>query len=317
MADKALGIDIGGTNTKAGLVTLDGEISHFQKMPTDAHGSDPAPFLARLFDLVDPVFAEAKGSLIGIGVSMHGAQADDRSGPIACNNTPALRGLNMRGTLEQRYGLPVVVNNDLTAHGLAEYRFGSGRGVKRFMCFAIGTGLGAGVILNGEALRFNGGTAGDTGRMIIDPEGEPDVYGARGSAEGLCGVVGIERLARQRYGHDVPAHEVIAAARAGSDPTAVAVIQQIGSYLGLALANLAMVFMPDKIALTGGTAEAGQVLLDAVKTRFESIVGDYHRNIAQLIPDYDGVEIVLGESRGETGVLGAVVELFPSDNHSG
>ncbi|RPI94695.1 MAG: ROK family protein, partial [Chloroflexi bacterium] len=174
-----------------------------------------------------------------------------------------------------------------------------------------GTGLGAGVIMNGEPLRFLGGNAGDTGIIILEPDGPPDVYGARGSAEALCGVPGIERLAQAVYGYPVPAHEVIRAAREGSSEQAIRVIQQIGSYLGQTLASLCSIFLPDRVALTGGTAEAGTVLLDACRRRFDSLVADYHRTIADMAPNfYSGVEIVLGEKRSESGMVGAVVEIF-------
>ncbi len=306
---KLLGIDIGGTNTKVGVVDPHGDLLAFQKMPTEAFGTDPAPYLARLAALIEQV--RAGHTFDGIGVSMHGMLDDAGNGPSLCNNTPSLRGLNMRGWLESRYHLPVIVNNDLTAHALAEYYFGSGRQAKRFMCLALGTGLGAGVIINGKPLKFLGGRAGDTGRIIIDPDGPPDVYGARGSAEALCGVAGIERLAEQRYRRQVAAHDVIAAARDLTDPTAVQIMQQIGEYIGQLLASLCMIFLPDKVALTGGTAEAGAVLLEAVRVRFEAIAGEYHRTFARLMPDeYAGVAIVLGERKGETGVLGAVVELL-------
>lgn len=306
----ALGIDIGGSNTKMGLVSPSGELVAVHRMPTDARGSDPGPFLERFFPLVDETIRDVQKGLIGIGVSMHGAIDDERRGPLACNNTPALRGLDMRGLLEDRYGLTVVINNDLTAHSLGEYYFGTGRGSRRFMALAIGTGLGAGIIIDGQPLRFGHGTAGDTGRLIIDPDGPVDVYGVRGSAEILCGVPGIERLARLHFGYDVPARDVITAARERSDERAMAVIRQVGEYLGFTLANLSMIFYPDKVALTGGTAEAGEVLLEACRARFYELLGDYYRIVSELTGNaIRPVEIVLGAG-GETGILGAVVELF-------
>lgn len=304
----ALGIDIGGTNTKLALVTPAGELGEVHRMPTAAHGSDPAPFFARLYDLIDPVLAEA--DVIGIGVSTHGAIADDRSGPVACNNTPALRGVNMRGLLAERYDLPVILNNDLTAHTLGEYHFGTGQGSRHFMAMAIGTGLGAGIIINGEPLRFVYGNAGDTGRLILEPDGPPDVYGVRGSAEALCGVPGIERLARENYGWNTDARTVISAARVGSDERATAIMAQIGMYLGTTLANLALLFYPDRIALTGGTAAAGEVLRAACQRQFDALLGDYYYTVTGLMDEsFRQAEIVLGGG-GETGILGAVVELF-------
>jgi glucokinase len=307
----ALGIDIGGSYTKIGLVSVDGEISAFRRIATTAKGTNPQPFLDDLIANGREVRAAALGPLLGVGISTHGYIDDARRGPVVCANTPALRGLNLRGLFENAFELPVVVNNDLTAHALAEYHYGSGRGARRFLCMAIGTGLGAGVVNNGSALRFVGGNAGDTGRVIVEPGGPPDMYGARGSAEALCGIPGVERLALSYYGHPVAATDVIRAAREGSDDRAVRVMRQIGEYLGQALATLCSIYLPEKVALTGGTAEAGPVLLEACRQRFEVLVADYHRAIAESAPDfYSGVEIVLGEMRGETGMVGAVVEIF-------
>ncbi len=191
------------------------------------------------------VMAQADLLLIGIGVSTHGFIDDARRGPLVCQNTPALTGVNLKGLLENHFHLPTIVNNDLTAHMLAEYTYGSGRGVRRFLCMALGTGLGAGVMLNGQPVRLIGGKPGDTGRIIIEPGAEETcVYGVRGSAEALIGTPHIERLAQRAYGRAVAAHEVIAAARDGSDATAVAIISQIGACLGQTLASLCSLFLP-------------------------------------------------------------------------
>ncbi len=307
----ALGIDIGGTHTKLGLVNPLGEISAFRRIPTDARGHDAGPYLDKLTATAQAILAEADAPIIGVGLSAHGHWDDARRTSVLCENTPALQGLEMAKILEDAFALPVVINNDLTAHALAEYVYGSGYGVRRFMVMAIGTGLGVGVIVNGEPLRYIEGTPGDSGRLILEPGGAPDVLGVRGSAEGLCGVAGIERMAAERYGREIRAYEVIQAARVGNDPIANAIMTQVGTYLGQALALLSPVFLPNKIALTGGTTEAGPVLLEAVQAQFDAWMGDYHRTLAREAPDYySEIEIVIGEMRGETGVVGAVVELF-------
>jgi glucokinase len=307
----AIGIDIGGTNTKIGLIHRTGKILGFQSFPSETKGDDPSNFLRRVEDNIWQILEKAEETPLGIGFSVHGYLTSDGKGPLICYNTPALMGFNLHDWARQRFGYPVIINNDLIAHTLAEYTFGSGRGARRFMSLAIGTGLGAGVIIDGKPLRIIGGTTGDPGRVILDPAGPECVYGVKGSAEALCGVPHIERLASERYGYPVYANEVISAARRGDDPIAVEVIQQIGSYLGLWLASLCALFLPDRVALTGGTAEAGSILLEACQKRFEEAAGKYHQILASWAGDYyRGVEIVLGEKRYETGVLGAVVELF-------
>lgn len=307
----ALGIDIGGTHTKIGLVDETGKIHAFRRIITDAKGTDPQPYLDNLLLNARQVLAETGADTAGVGLSTHGHLDEARRGPILCENTPALKDVDMRGLLETAFDRPVVVNNDLTAHALAEYYYGSGQGVRRFMVLAMGTGLGVGVIANGVPLRYIEGTPGDSGRVILDPDGTPDVLGVRGSAEGLCGVRGIERLAREKYGRETAAHEVIQAAREGQDPAAREIMAQVGEYVGHMLALLTPVFLPNKIAITGGTTESGAVMLEACRTRFDALIGDYHRTLAAMAPDYySDVEIVYGAMRGETGVVGAVVELF-------
>ncbi|HVU12040.1 MAG TPA: ROK family protein, partial [Phototrophicaceae bacterium] len=153
--------------------------------------------------------------------------------------------------------------------------------------------------------------SGNTGLIILDPRAPRDSNGIRGSAEGLCGTLGIERLALERYGHEVEAHQVIAAARAGDDSIAQAIMAQIGTWLGQTLASLSVIFYPQRIALTGGTASAGDVLLNACRKEFDDLAGDFFRDLAlNTGGHFRDVEIVLGEGGGETGLLGAAVELF-------
>jgi glucokinase len=306
----ALGIDVGGTSTKVGLVDVAGQVSAFERISTDVGTEPPDPFLARLTDCVRRVLDRAPADVVGIGLSVHGWTDDARRGPILCVNTPSLHGVDMKGILSEAFGLPVVVNNDLTAHVMAEYAYGVGQGARRFLCLALGTGLGAGVVVNGEPLRYVGGCAGDTGHVILEPGGPACSTGCRGCAEALCGVEGIERLAREEYGKAMSAHEVIAAAREGSDEKALAVMSRIGRFVGQLLASLSVIYLPDRMALTGGTAEAGPVLLEAARGRWDVLVGDFHRTYVRMGDYYDGTEIVLGRTRGETGVVGAVVELL-------
>jgi len=307
----ALGFDVGGTNTKLGLVSLDGSITHFRHFTTDAHGDSPEPFLANLTGNITELLELAKGDVLGVGMSVHGWTNEDRTAPILCFNTPALHNVPLTKLIGERFGLPTVLNMDLTAHALAEYTFGSGRGTNRFMCVALGTGVGAGVVINGEPLRFVGGSAGDNGHIILQPGGPSCSQGCKGCAEALIGVAGIERLGHAAYGRNITAFEVITAAREGTSPHAIEVMSKIGDYVGQLFASLSVIYLPDRIALTGGTSEAGSIILDAAKARFNELAGQYHQLFDKYAGDYyNGVDIVLGEMRGETGVVGAVVELL-------
>jgi glucokinase len=307
----ALGFDLGGSHTKLGLISRSGQVLAFEEIPTDVESAGLEDFLQRFLERLQALFARSSGQVIGIGGSMLGWNDEGRSGPFLCFNAPSLHGLNLREILEDRFHLPVRLIDDTNAHTLAEYTFGSGRGHRRFMNLAMGTGLSAGVIIDGKPLLFTFGCVGDPGHIILRPGGPVCSAGCRGCAEALIGVEGIERLALERYGAPKTARQVIDLARWRDDPVAVEVMQEIGSYTGELLASLSHIFLPERISLSGGTANAGEVLLQSARERFEYLNGDYHRNYSAFSGGhYRGVEIVLGELKEQTGLIGSVVDLF-------
>jgi glucokinase len=307
----ALGFDIGGTTTKVGLVSQSGHILAIKKIPTDVETTGLDPFLEKFLALLRGVLAQAGQPVVGIGGTFLGWIDEARSGPYLCINAPSLHGLNLRKILDEQFGLPVQLIDDSNAHALAEYSFGTGQGCRRFLNLAMGTGLSAAIILYGKPLQFTCGCAGDTGHMILRPGGPTCSAGCKGCGEALIGVAGIERLALEKYGRPVTARQVIELARSGRDPLATAVISEIGGYAGELLASISHIFLPERISLSGGTANAGETLLKAVQDRFEYLVGDYHRLYASRSGGYyEGVEIVLGKLKEETGMIGATVGLF-------
>jgi glucokinase len=306
-----LGFDIGGSTTKVGLVSRSGQILAIAKTPTDVESSGLDRFLEKFLALLHSMLAQAGGPVLGIGGTFLGWIDEARSGPYLCINAPTLHGLNLQKILDEQFQLPVQLIDDSNAHALAEYTFGTGQGCRRFMNLAMGTGLSAAVILYGKPLQFTCGCAGDTGHLILRPGGPSCSAGCKGCGEALIGVAGIERLALEKYGRPVSARQVIELARLGQDPLARAVISEIGAYTGELLASLSHIFLPERISLSGGTANAGETLLKAVQERFEYLVGDYHRLYASRSGGYyDGVEIVLGKLKEETGMIGATVDLF-------
>ena len=307
----ALGFDIGGSKTKIGLVTQSGKIIAYKDFPTNVQEGSLEAFVDDLVKEIYAVLDLVDRNVIGIGATFLGWIDEARTGPFLCMNAPALHGFNLRGMLEAEFHLPVVLIDDVNAHTLAEYTYGSGQGYRRFMCLAMGTGLSAGVIINGKPLQFTGGCAGDTGHIILRPGGPVCTAGCRGCAEALIGVAGIERLGLEKYGSYKPAYEIIKGAREGNNPVAIEVMQQIGMYTGELLASLSHIFLPERISLTGGIAKAGKVLLDATIEKFEQLVGDYHRVYSKFSGGYySGVDIVLSKLEDKTGLIGAVVQLF-------
>jgi glucokinase len=307
----AVGIDIGGTNTKLGLININGKVDKFCSFPTEASGNNPDVFLSRLKGHVQNLLDENFESCIGIGISTHGYLNNTRRSPLVCRNTPALSGFDLVEWSEQTFGKKTILNNDLIAHALAEYYFGYGKQARRFMCMAVGTGFGVGVILDGSPLRLVGETTGDAGRIIIEPNGIKCNYGVSGSIEALVGTKNIERMAFEYYGEKKAAFDVIKLAKSKNDRNAQQIMEKIGEYLGYALASLSAIFLPEKVAITGGTAEAGEVLLDACSKKYFELMGDYLNLLKTENTElFNGVEIYLGKQRAESGIIGSVVELF-------
>jgi glucokinase len=268
-------------------------------------------YLERLLLHLRGMLERAERPIVGIGGTFLGWIDETHSGPFLPFNAPSLNRVNLRKILENEFDLPIQLIDDSSAHTLAEFTYGSGRGQRRFMNLAMGTGITAGIILEGKPLQFTGGCAGDTGHLILRPGGPTCTAGCKGCAEALIGVEGIERLALATFGKPITAHRVIELARRGNDSRAAAIITEIGVYVGELLASLSHIFLPERISLSGGTAKAGKVLLKAVQECFEYLNGDYHRSYSsQSGGYYKGVDIVLGELKGETGMIGSVVYLF-------
>lgn len=299
----AIGIDIGGSFTKIALVDQNADLSQLQVIETASHG-EVEPYLEKIEEIVYSLIKEKPR---GLGINLPGFLSDDGRCIVYNPNTPALEGLDFISRFS-KFGLPVKTEQDLNAPAISEYYFGAGRGTHRFMAVPIGTGVGAGMIVDGQVLRFSGYTTGDAGHIIIEPDGPPCTGGCRGCAEALVTVPAIERDALAALnsgaaeslrpyfdGERIPAQAVIQAARQG-DPAAVSIMSRIAKRLGLWLASLAPIFLPERIALCGGVAEAGDFFLEECRKRFLSLTGAAYSQNCQ---------IVLGTFCGLAGVVGA------------
>lgn len=247
--------------------------------------------------------------ILGVGVSTTGFVAPDRCSIRFSPNTPALVGIDFVDQLVP-LGWPVVVDADLNAAALGEWAFGAGRGASRLLVATIGTGLGAGVIVNNQVVRFSAHMAGDTGHVILDPTGPRCTAGCRGCAEAFVSTPGLLRTyaqaAKRKSGSSAnsrldleiegaTARTVIAGALA-AEPVALAALTEVGGWAGQWLASLAPIFLPERIVLCGGIAQAGEALLLPCRARFAELVG----------PEYT-CAIVTGELGALAGAVGAAV----------
>lgn len=314
----AIGIDIGGTTTKLALVDSCGEIHTLNTIPTEGQIGTEV-YVTNLLDETDQLveFANSAGfSLQGIGISVAGFIDPAHTKMVFNPNIPALVEYPITQIYEQRFRLPVILEVDSNSATLGEYQFGAGRFSQRFMCLAIGTGVGGGMTIGGHLLRFAYECMGDMGHVIVEPGGPPCNVGCRGCAEAMISAPAVAQHAKRGLSNqtdsdlhrligekgDLYAQDVIEAAKQG-DNFAVSVLARTGHWLGVALASLAPLFLPDCIAIAGGVSEAGDLLLSPALETLKTISGDfYHENVI----------VTKAELGWKATVLGAAVPLLRS-----
>jgi len=287
----ALGVDIGGTNTKVALVSDSGDVAGIETFPT---GLDRAVLLANVRDAASRCRGSA--SIRGAGVAVAGFINDKRDRLSYNPNLEWLVGFPLRDAMANALGAPVTLEVDSNASTLGEYRFGAGRGSQRFLCLAAGTGLGVGMIIGGALIRFMGECIGDAGHVVVDANGPECPCGGHGCAE----VMVSERTIVQKAQSGATLRDVMESARQGN-ARAVAELSAAGSALGIAMASLSQIFFPDRIALAGGLAEAEDLVLPAAEAAFRRTVNAEARALVGV------VKAALG---WRATVVGAAVPLF-------
>jgi glucokinase len=284
-------IDIGGTATKIGVVAEDGTIVRRRTMSTSVDG-EPMPLvdaIASSLRLILDARATQRNPVSGIGVSVAGFLDPEHSAMIHNANLPALRGFPLRRALEERLSLDCRLEVDSNAAVVAEYRHGAGRGSARLLGVTVGTGLGGGVIIDGELLRYTGECAGDLGHIIVDPKGRLCTCGARGCLEAMVNSAALSERARGRK-----PREIVNSGRQG-DKLARKALAETGWWLGLGLASLSPVFAPDRIVVGGGIAAAGELLLESVRTSYRTHARPEFREKVQVVgSSFDGWEGMVG-----------------------
>lgn len=236
------GLDIGGT--KSALVVGDetGKLLFRRELPTADY-----PRWDALLEALLAAAPSEYGAPVAAGVSCGGPLDAGRGLILSPPNLPGWDEVPITAWLEERLGVPAYLQNDADACALAEWRFGAGRGTRNMVFMTFGTGLGAGLILNGALYSGACGMAGEAGHFRMASSG-PVGYGKEGSWEGFCSGGGLRQLAQQRLGRDMTARDLAEAADAG-DTGAIAVLEESARMLGRGLALLMDLLNPERIVL--------------------------------------------------------------------
>ncbi len=294
-----LGLDIGGTKCAVTVCeACDGSLRVLDKKAFATDTSIPAEQMLAAYYPVMHSYLETY-HCVCIGISC-GGPLDSQSGVIiAPPNLPNFKNLPIVKLLEREFGVPVFLQNDANACALAEWRFGAGQGVKNMVFLTFGTGLGAGLILDGRLYEGTNGNAGEVGHIRLAPDG-PVGFGKRGSFEGFCSGGGIAQLgldlARKACKQGVtPAYydpedpgsvsaKTVAQAAFAGDETALAVYALSGASLGKGLSVLIDILNPEKIVIGSIFSRSQALLWDACQKELEREALAVSLGVCQVVP---------------------------------
>ncbi len=310
MKDLLIGVDIGGTTIKHGIITKEGTLIEKWEIDTDItnHGEN-VPYdiwnsiKTRLTDL-----QIGYDRLIGIGVGAPGF-IDPISGVVAIAVNIGWHDFNLKEILENLSNLPVYIDNDANIAALGENWKGSGQLVSNMLAVTLGTGVGGGIIANGQILTGTNGTGAEIGHMTVIPEnGYHCNCGRTGCLETIASATGFVRVAKQwieegkadslkvrlQEQGNLSTKDIFEIARSGDESTNQ-LIEYILDHLGLALANLAVTLNPAKIVIGGGVSKAGEQLSKPLQKSFDKYA---------LPRAKEACEIVIADLGNDAGIFG-------------
>ena len=296
----AIGIDIGGTKVAGGVVDVDGNITHRARRDTPHRSKSPSVVEDTIVEVVDELMQIVGSETVAaVGIGAAGFVAADRATVVFAPHL-SWRNEPLQATLQKRVAVPIFVDNDANAAVWAEWKFGAARGETHVMMITLGTGIGGGILINGQVQRGRFGMAGEFGHMQVVPGGLRCECGNRGCWEQYASGNALVREARSLVSANSPIARdlldrvegqpsnltgplITEAARDG-DPTARELLAEMGNWLGVGIANLVAAFDPGTFVIGGGVSAAGDLLLDSARETFKRrLTGRGYRPEARIV----------------------------------
>jgi glucokinase len=313
MGKKAIGIDLGGTAIKGAVIDESGICGGVTRVPTEADKGGKR-IMENILSLIGKLAESGggPGEFIGVGIGTPGFV--DAGGVILNGgaNLPGWTGMQVYAPIAERFGLKASAANDVTSVALAELMFGAGRGIQNMVCFALGTGVGGGIVTNGRLYKGGHGMAGEIGHIVVETDGEPCPCGQYGCVERYASAPGIVKAAvdavtmgigwtteltkivRENPGEVTS--KLIYEYVAKGDELALHVHEKACEMLGRAVGIMINTFSPDRVVLGGGVMMAGNVVIEAVKKYAADCCWPEIFKFCEIVPAQ------MGE---DSGVLGA------------
>jgi len=285
----AVGVDVGGTKIAVVRMAGDHSWSASETLPTPKDGE---ALLDRVAEAVDRCLADTgDDEVLGVGIGLP-SQIERPAGNVRGSTNVDLAGVSILDEMARRMPHRVVVDNDGNVSALAEHRLGAGRGTSHLVMLTIGTGVGAGVVIDGALQHGGGGWGMELGHMVVQADGPRCQRNCpnHGCLETMVSGTAIERDA------GVESLEVVRRAAAG-DTDALGVLERAGTFLGVGLANLANIFSPQVFVIGGGVGLAGGLITPAAEREYA----------ARVLPANAGIPIVPAELGSDAGAVGAAL----------
>jgi glucokinase len=296
MSDLVIGVDVGGTTIKAALLDSEGLEYGRSERPTPRH-LGPDAVVATTIDIIAELRARVpeSGRVGAVGLVVPGV-VDPQQGIAVYAANIGWRQLHLRQIVAEAVDLPVVLDHDVRAAGLAELELGAGRGLQDVLYVALGTGVAAAVITRGEVVAGATDRAGELGHLPVFPDGEPCACGQRGCTETYASAAALSRRYTAASGiSDVPAYDVVSRAAAG-DALADAIFNDAITALGRALVHYVLLMDPELILIGGGMSASGAALLHPLT-----------REVQAGLAWRPAPTILIGQFAGDAGRRGAAL----------
>jgi glucokinase len=292
----AIGVDIGGTGTKFGIVDRLGNLLYSSEMSTRNH-KEVEGFIDELHNNLIPLIDQAGGIGRMKGIGLGAPNGNYYTGTVEyAPNLPWKGILPLAKMVEDKFKLPVVLTNDANAAALGEMMYGAAQGMKDFIMITLGTGVGSGIVANGKLIYGHDGFAGELGHTIIIPDGRlHEGTGKKGSLESYASATGVrfttlellsksktKSLLRNIPTEQVDSKKVYDAAMEG-DELAKEIFEYTGKILGMALANFVMFSSPEAIVLFGGLTKAGELILKPTRENMEANLIQVFQNKVKIL----------------------------------
>ncbi len=317
MQKYVVGVDIGGTKLATVVADDSGKILSKVRKPTQAENG-PEFAIQLLFEMINETIALSgvhQKHITAIGVSC-GGPLDTKTGIVySPPNLPGWDAYPLKARLETEFNITTTIENDANASALAECRFGGGRGYNFVLYMTMSTGIGGGIVINGEIYHGANDSAGEVGHQILLPDGPLCGCGKRGCLESLCSGPAIARRAKEAIQKksntaiieladnridSVKSEHVLEAAELG-DTLALALVEETAFYMGWGIANIVNILNPDIVLLGTIAIAAGDLLLEPIRKQVSSFAMARPVKAVKIMPAH------LGESLGDLAAISLVV----------